>query len=238
MAAAARTSSCDAVVFVSEAWRARSEGRTRRWSRARDAPDVEDILLVVGLDRAGNQVVFETVLSRQRNGAVKAVSTDQHGADYVVHTLNDVRSVWGLPGRVAFRDGAFSAAVPPGWTISEDEELVTLEPPGRRGAVQFSIRRRREPVEPEHGEASEFVHMVSHSRGIEIPVPSERQTSSGFAAVASFDEPSDTRATRWIVGAQTSRMRMVLYTYNDDGSDDQSHDAAAEIFESITVGSS
>jgi len=33
-------------------------------------------------------------------------------------------------------------------------------------------------------------------------------------------------------------MRAVLYTHSDDGSDDASHDAAAEILESIVVGSS
>jgi len=32
-------------------------------------------------------------------------------------------------------------------------------------------------------------------------------------------------------------MRPVLYAYNDDGSDDASRDTAAEIFESIVVGS-
>jgi len=63
------------------------------------------------------------------------------------------------------------------------------------------------------------------------------EPSAGFAAVACLEEHRDGQVTRWISGAQTSRMRPVLYAYNDDGSDDASRDTAAEIFESIVVGS-
>jgi hypothetical protein len=225
-------------VFVSEASRARPAARSRRWLRTQAASNVEDVLLVVGLDCDGNQVVFETLLEKHRTGAVKPVSTEQHGDDYVVHTLSDVRLVWGLSRREVFWDGAFSVAIPHGWTVAEDEELVTLEPASRRGAAQFSVLERQEPLEPGVGEASELVCRIANRRGIDLPQPTERRTSAGFAAMVTFDEQGDDRVTRWFAGAQTAPMRVVIYTYNDDGSDDESRDAAAEIFASLVVASS
>lgn len=234
MAEAVTASSADAVVFVSEAWRAHSAS-VPEGGRARDAEDADDILLVVALDRLGNQLVFETTLSRG-DDAVRAVETETHGPDYVVHTLNRVRGVWELPQRMAFRGGAFSAAVPPGWIVSEDGDTVQLEPPSRLGAAHFSIYRRAERREPTDGEATDFVQRVARSRGIDKLEASERRTRNGLAAVALFDE-GDGTMTKWIVGAHVSPLRAVLYTYNDDGSDSESRDRAVAIFESVAVGS-
>jgi hypothetical protein len=86
MAAAVSGSLSDAVVFVSEAWSASRES-VPYGEHVRDSDSATDVLLVVALDRSGNQVVLETELRAGRSG-VEALDTVRHGPEYVVRTLD------------------------------------------------------------------------------------------------------------------------------------------------------
>jgi len=230
MAEAAATSSADAIVFVSEAWRA-SPGSVPQGGRPRDSKDAHDALLVVALDRLGNQLMFATTLSRGRDGRTFASQTASSGPESTVQTLNAVRSLWGLPRRLEFLGGAFSVAVPPGWSVSEDGNTVELEPPTRRGAAHFSVYRRGERRDPAPGEATEFVQRAARLCGAADIEVHEDKTRDGIVAVASFNATP----RRWRVGARISPLRAVLYTYNDDGNDQETWDTAAAVFDSIVV---
>lgn len=233
LAAAVADSGADAVVLVSEAWRA-PQGSAADHGRVRDTVGVQEVLLVVGLDRSGDQVVFETPVARGADGSARLLETVRHGADYVVHTLNGVRSVWGLPRRIAFRAGAFSVEIPAGWTATEDDKVVELEPASRRAAAHFSVFERREPRPPADGEAVGFVQRLAPTCGFDASGAREYRTSDGLAAHATLEAPVDD-ATPLVLGARVSSARAVIYTYNGDPADHELRDQALAIFASVRV---
>ena len=129
-------------------------------------------------------------------------------------------------------------SVPPDWSFDEDEELVTLEPPGRRAAVQLSSRRRAGPGRPaESGEAAGLVIDAAGGRGRRIE-PDEHRTNDVLAASATYEEGSDAGTRWWFVGVKVSPIRMVLFTYNDDTTETALRDTASAMFEGVHISAS
>jgi hypothetical protein len=91
-----RSSGADGVVVIAEAWRAKvsevPEGRGP-W----DAAESEDVLMVAGPDREGNELALQTPLYR-RGWLKKKVTLGESNEDGPqMPFLDRVREVWGLP---------------------------------------------------------------------------------------------------------------------------------------------
>jgi hypothetical protein len=93
LAEAVRATGADAVVVVSEAWAAPADA-VPPGSGAGDAPGATDVLIVAGVDRAGNQVAFETALQRGTDGILELGETHEYDASYNLFVLDAVREVW------------------------------------------------------------------------------------------------------------------------------------------------
>ena len=125
--------------------------------------------------------------------------------------------------------GAFSAEIPAAWDLVELDDVIEVDLGG--AALHFSIFRRVEASAPVQGEASSFVEDFARDR-LDAPL-TERRTPEGFDVRTSFiDRESH---TRWDVGARISSQRVVVYTYNDDGSHDELREQASRVFDSVVV---
>jgi hypothetical protein len=186
------------------------------------AETTTDSLLVAGLDRRGHQLVLETKLERRDDGTVKALATTAD--ELVVPTLDGVRGVWELPRRLPFFGGAFCAEVPSGWSAAEDGDVVELEPPSRAGAAHFSVLAR-----PGDGEAAALVRRFADGRGAGDAEISKR--GAGGAETAFEDRDGH----YWLVATWVTPTRAVLFTYNDDGGDDEARAEARAVLESVVV---
>lgn len=231
--AAAAGAGVDAVVLVGEALSVQANE-----SPSEDAPnglaEPREVLLVAGLDRDGRQVVFESTISRA-GGAAEIIATNENrGAGYEVAVFDGVRAAWGLPRRIPFRDGELSAEVPPGWSAAELEDVIELETPDRRGAAHISLLTRRIGGLPVDGEAAALLQRVAQTHSARRATPTEIRAEDGLTALWTFEKTWKQRR-RLTIGTRISPTRAIVYTYNDDGSNDDAHRLAIAIFESITI---
>jgi hypothetical protein len=95
VAEAVEATGADAVVSVSEAWSAAADAVPADGG-AGDAADARDVLLVAGIDRAGNTIVLETPVTRLADGSVELGDAEEHQAGYAINFLAPVRTIWSL----------------------------------------------------------------------------------------------------------------------------------------------
>ena len=88
-------SGADGVVVVAEAWRAKPSNIADVGS-AGDATESEDVLVVAGLDREGNECSLQTPMHR-RGWRKKLTLGETEATDMGSPFLDRVREVWGLP---------------------------------------------------------------------------------------------------------------------------------------------
>jgi hypothetical protein len=131
--------------------------------------------------------------------------------------------------RVELWGGAFSADIPEDWEVVELDDVIEIELP--EAAIHFSVfGRASEPPEP--GEALSFVEAFLDGRATDEPI--EYEVAEGVAAEGFFVDPGS-RASRWDVGARVSSNRAVVYSYNDDGTQDFTRRRARSVFDSLHV---
>jgi hypothetical protein len=90
---AVRATGADAVVYVSQAWRAASEAVPVGGS-ARDAVNARDVLLVAGTDRYRNSLIVETPIFRRPDGTLRLGDGEEYEDDYVLNFLSPVQRIW------------------------------------------------------------------------------------------------------------------------------------------------
>lgn len=83
----------EAVVCVSEAWRASAES-VPVGAGAGDAPDARDVLLVTAMDRDGDAVAIETPLRRDPVGGVEVGDSQEWPGGHRLTFLDPVRAAF------------------------------------------------------------------------------------------------------------------------------------------------
>jgi hypothetical protein len=220
----------DAVVLVSEAWGAQPDN-VPQGGRARDADDVEDVLLVAALDRWGNQVVLESRVARTADGAVRVVPRRTFGGEYVVRTFDAVRSAWSLPTRIVLR-GVLSAELPAGWTTIDEPQTMGVD--SGVGAAQFSVYRRDAHI-ARPGEASDHVRQLAATQGLTPQELIERPTEDGYVSIAQFADGARGVPSLTIAGVRVSPSHLILFTYTEVEVDGASRSQARRVFDSVAV---
>lgn len=240
LANAVASSDAEAVAFVSEAWATRREDVP-----VVDARETRDLLLVAAIDRSGETAVFETPIPRDEGGEVEPGESREYGSEYQVALFDGVREAWGLsekakPVSLASRREALrrdlgfgvSAEVPYDWRVQQADKMIELFPPSEKAAAHISIFRRRTPEPAKPGDASSFIERFPAWRDAHSRVgPTERQ--EGLEVVATGSCVDNERNVRWQIGARVGSSDALVFSYNDDGSQDDLLRAARMIFASI-----
>ena len=90
------SSGADGVVVVAEAWRAKPSNIPDGGS-AGDATESEDVLVIAGLDREGNECALQTPMHRRGLAEEAHYYGETEATDMRSPFLDRVREVWGLP---------------------------------------------------------------------------------------------------------------------------------------------
>lgn len=190
-----------------------------------------DLLLVAAIDRAGQTVVFETPISRRADGTVEPGESRRYSSGYHVAVFDAVRAAWGLRRR---RDLGFgvSAEVPDDWRVEQADRVIELLPPSAKASAHISVFRRRTPEPVKAGDACSFVDRFPAWRtGHDRVGPTEHEEGEELVATASCVDKD--RPARWEIGARVGPSHALVFSYNDDGSEDELLETARAIFASI-----
>ena len=234
LAQAAADASATVVGVIAEAWTAPSSA-VPDGPRVRDSPDRRDILLVAALDRAGDQVVLETAVTRRRfrQTAVDETSDRDRAVHFAI--FDETRELWGLPRRLHYPGafGSLSLEVPLRWSVELVDGVIEILPNTDDGAMHISIRGRdaNHPLEP--GEAQRIAASFAGVSTSAPVVTDERAASWGLASGTRFDFQDATATRHMELCVCVSRSCIVAATWNDEGSPEESRLAARTIFDSL-----
>lgn len=236
LAQAAADARAGVVGVIAEAWTA-SEATVPDGARVRDSPDRRDILLVAALDRCGNQVVFETPVTRRRFRQPSVAESRERDRTFHFAIFDETRQLWGLPRRLQYSGtfGSLSLEVPARWSVKVVDGVIEVLPDTDDGAMHISIRGRdaNRPLEP--GEAQQIAANFAGASTSAPVVVDERKASWGLVAGTAFDfqDAAVTRHMELFVCVSTSGI--VAATWNDEGSPEDVRVSARAIFDGMDL---
>jgi hypothetical protein len=107
--------------------------------------------------------------------------------------------------------GWFSLAIPPGWIVKEDQDLVSFFDPNGVGALQISPARRDRPGRPDPAEARELAESFARSQGWTLGASTISAQTIGGGPGSSFEREAS--GDYWQVWHAVSGTRAATITY-------------------------